>query len=99
MLEEGKAYHEQGMGVKIEYDEALQEAIAEINRGIEEKETKPSHYPNAGKNDLIQFAIENNVGALEFNIIKYVLRYKNKNGLTDLKKAQEYLNRLIESCK
>jgi len=57
---------------------------------------KPKHYPNAGKNDLIRFALENNVGAIEFNIIKYVLRYKDKNGIEDLKKATEYLNRLIE---
>jgi len=57
---------------------------------------KPKHYPNAGKNDLIRFALENNVGAIEFNIIKYVLRYKDKNGIEDLKKAAEYLNRLID---
>jgi hypothetical protein len=30
------------------------------------------------------------------NIIKYVFRYKKKNGLEDLKKAQFYLNKLIE---
>jgi len=29
-------------------------------------------------------------------VIKYVTRYKMKNGLEDLKKAQWYLNRLIE---
>lgn len=30
------------------------------------------------------------------NVIKYVTRYKYKNGLEDLKKAQWYLNRLIK---
>lgn len=30
------------------------------------------------------------------NVIKYVYRYKNKNGLEDLRKAQWYLNKLIE---
>jgi hypothetical protein len=29
------------------------------------------------------------------NIIKYVWRYKDKNGLEDLKKAQWYLNDLV----
>lgn len=29
------------------------------------------------------------------NVIKYVTRYKKKNGLEDLKKAQWYLNRVI----
>lgn len=30
------------------------------------------------------------------NIIKYILRWKHKNGLEDLKKAQWYLNHLID---
>lgn len=30
------------------------------------------------------------------NVIKYICRWKNKNGLEDLKKAQWYLNHLIE---
>ncbi len=30
------------------------------------------------------------------NVLKYVSRYKGKNGLEDLKKAQEYLGRLIK---
>ena len=29
------------------------------------------------------------------NILKYICRWKNKNGLQDLKKAQWYLDRLI----
>lgn len=30
------------------------------------------------------------------NVLKYMCRWKKKDGLTDLKKAQWYLNRLIE---
>lgn len=30
------------------------------------------------------------------NILKYICRWKKKNGLQDLKKAQWYLNHLIE---
>ena len=30
------------------------------------------------------------------NVLKYICRWKKKNGLEDLKKAQWYLNRLIE---
>jgi hypothetical protein len=33
---------------------------------------------------------------LEGNIIKYVSRYKNKNGIEDLNKAKWYLEKLIE---
>ncbi len=30
------------------------------------------------------------------NVIKYLFRYENKNGLEDVKKAQWYINRLIQ---
>jgi|TARA_R110001583_G_scaffold54212_1_gene166308 hypothetical protein len=33
---------------------------------------------------------------MQGNIIKYVTRYKMKNGLEDLKKAEWYLQRLIK---
>ena len=59
--------------------------------------TKPQHYPNAGQNDVIAFCQSNNIGFIEGNVIKYVTRHKDKNGLEDLQKAQEYLNRLIQS--
>jgi hypothetical protein len=36
------------------------------------------------------------MGFLEGNIIKYVTRYKHKNGKADLLKAKEYLDKLLE---
>ena len=45
------------------------------------------------------FIVGNKLGYLEGNIIKYVSRYKDKNGLQDLQKAQHYLERLIEEEK
>ncbi len=60
-----------------------------------ENNINPDHYK--GKNvqpiDLIDSL---DLGFYEGNIVKYVSRHKNKNGLEDLKKAQWYLNRLIE---
>ena len=44
----------------------------------------------------IDYITKNNFDFLEGNIIKYVSRYKNKNGVEDLKKAQQYLTWLIE---
>jgi hypothetical protein len=38
----------------------------------------------------------NQIGYFEGNVIKYVSRWKDKNGLEDLKKAQHYLEKLIE---
>lgn len=44
----------------------------------------------------IDFITANGIGYIEGNIIKYVCRYKSKNGVEDLKKAQHYLQMLIE---
>jgi hypothetical protein len=35
-------------------------------------------------------------GFLHGNVIKYVSRFRNKGGVQDLKKAQHYLEKLIE---
>ena len=57
---------------------------------------KPSYY-HKGKVDTIKFCLENDLDFLQGNIVKYVVRYKEKNGIEDLNKAMEYLKRLIES--
>lgn len=59
---------------------------------------KPTHY-NKGKKDLIEMwyqtmPLEQFRGAMKSNIIKYTMRYENKNQLEDLNKAIEYLTRL-----
>lgn len=41
------------------------------------------------------YIIKNGLGFCEGNVIKYVTRYKDKNGLEDLKKARHYLDILI----
>lgn len=38
----------------------------------------------------------NNLNFFEGNVIKYLLRYKEKNGLEDLQKAKHYIEELIE---
>lgn len=42
------------------------------------------------------YIITNNLGFLEGNIIKYISRWKNKDGIKDLLKARHYLDKLIE---
>ena len=44
----------------------------------------------------IEFILANQLGFCEGNVIKYLCRYKRKNGLEDLKKARQYLDFLIE---
>jgi hypothetical protein len=47
----------------------------------------------------VEFIIKNNIGFVEGNIIKYVLRFKEKGGVRDLEKARHYIELLIESTK
>jgi len=54
----------------------------------------PSHYKQ-GSIETIEYILDQDMNYLEGNIIKYVSRYKYKNGLEDLEKAQWYLNKLI----
>jgi hypothetical protein len=60
----------------------------------------PSHYNQAGVEciEAITAATDNGFEYyLQGNIIKYIWRYRYKNGIEDLKKAQWYLNKLIET--
>lgn len=54
-----------------------------------------SHYAKY-KIQPTEFIHANNVSFIEGNIIKYVLRHKDKNGIEDLKKAKHYIDLLIE---
>ena len=56
---------------------------------------QPPHYTN-GSIEPIDFITANNMDFCSGNVVKYVTRHKYKNGVEDLKKAQFYLNRLIE---
>jgi len=44
----------------------------------------------------IEFIHANNIPFCEANAIKYLCRWKNKNGLADLEKAKHYIELLIE---
>ena len=59
----------------------------------------PAHY--VGKIEVIDYledklTNEQFEGYLVGNILKYISRYRKKNGLEDLKKGQWYLNKLVE---
>jgi hypothetical protein len=44
----------------------------------------------------IEFIMKNNLNFCQGNVIKYVCRYAEKNGIEDLKKAIHYINLLIQ---
>lgn len=54
----------------------------------------PNHY--GGDWGVLDFIEKHDLGFAAGNVIKYVARHKRKNGLEDLKKAKNYLEKLIE---
>jgi hypothetical protein len=60
----------------------------------------PAHYGN-GSIECIEYiedflTTEEYIGYLRGNIAKYLHRFRYKNGIEDLRKAEWYLNRLSE---
>ena len=44
----------------------------------------------------IDYIVQNNLGYREGNVVKYVTRYKSKNGAEDIKKAIHYLEMILK---
>lgn len=69
---------------------------------FEDNVNHPQHYQSKSgleTIDVIEAFTEGLVGGEATNtgnVLKYMCRWKNKNGLEDLKKARWYLNRLID---
>ena len=55
----------------------------------------PSHYTQ-GKIEVLDFILDQDLPYLAGNIVKYICRYRFKNGVEDLQKAEFYLKRLIK---
>lgn len=58
-------------------------------------DTGPKYYKNF-KIEPIEFILANKLGFLEGNVVKYICRYRDKGGVEDLRKAQHYLQFLLE---
>ena len=54
----------------------------------------PDHY-NKGI-EMWDYAMSHNLDFMEGNVVKYVTRWRHKNGIGDLLKAKQYLDKLIE---
>lgn len=60
----------------------------------------PSHYNQAGIECIDAIKASLGDGYQDYckgNVMKYLWRYKYKNGIEDLKKAQWYLNSMVDS--
>jgi len=73
-----------------------------INKELEDVVNHPIHYNKSGIETIDAIEAMTNEGFdyyLQGNIMKYLWRYKYKNGVEDLEKAQWYLNKLISTIK
>jgi hypothetical protein len=67
---------------------------------INSDKINPDHYKNGNYEtiDVIMDTLTNDgfLGYLEGNTLKYLSRWRHKNGVEDLKKAEWYLKKTIE---
>jgi hypothetical protein len=80
------------IGEKTQEAKHHKETMSKIQE--KEKVNHPDHY-NKGI-ETIDYIESWNMNFAQGNVVKYVSRYAMKGGLEDLKKAQWYLERLIE---
>ena len=81
------------------YQEKTWNAYIKKHKEIVDNVNHPSHYNDGGLECIeaieAQLTPEEYRGYLKGNVAKYVWREKHKGGIESLKKAQWYLNRLI----
>ena len=54
-----------------------------------------SHYKDK-EIQPIEYILGNNLGFCEGNVVKYISRWQEKDGIDDLKKAKHYIDFLIQ---
>ena len=80
----------------IEEGKARKAELERVERNIAlEQQVGGNHY-NSMKIQPIEYTMANEMNPLQHTVIKYVSRYKNKNGIEDLKKAIHSLELLIQ---
>lgn len=92
-----------GRGVIVQQNGFVPVDNYKVTEKITEEEdiiNKPAHYTQAGIEaiDYLKMTMPNEAfkGFLEGNVKKYMHRFRFKNGIEDLKKANWYLNKLIK---
>ena len=77
----------------VERDKEMYESIP-VGKASQQMEGG-THYLNY-EIDPAEFAIKNNIGAYEWDVIQYVLRHQDKGGASDLRKAKHVIDLLLE---
>ena len=66
-----------------------------MSKGKEIQVEHPDHY-NKGNIEVWDFIADQDLDFFEGNIVKYICRWKTKNGMKDLLKVKEYIEKYIE---
>ena len=97
--------HEAYMKAKLEEENAMQELLRKQanaqSDNVIDMVNSPPHYNQQGVECIDAIHAATDAGFeyyLQGNIMKYVWRYRYKNGKQDLQKAAWYLEKLIETC-
>ena len=75
----------------------LEEKVAFFSK--EEEISKPKRYNKVGNLECWDVILDQKMDFLEGSILKYLWRYKEKNGIHDLEKAKVYIDKIIEELK
>lgn len=72
--------------------------LKKINLGRRANDHQPGgdHYNKYGNFQVWDIFWKFKLNPFQANVIKYVMRYRDKNGIEDLQKAKHYLEKLIE---
>lgn len=74
--------------------EEYQNLIDDKKKDAFKQQTGGSHYQGL-KITPIEYAMANKLDACQFSVVKYVTRFRNKNGVEDLQKAKDFIDMLI----
>jgi len=78
-----------------ETDEEIAAALRELHGEPSDPVNHPAHYTQ-GKLEFLDALDGLGLGFYEGNILKYLVRWRHKGGVEDLRKAARYLERLIQ---
>ncbi len=77
-----------------EEEEVMQKMLTQ-NANALDVQVDGNHYKDQAIQP-VEYIHANNIGYFEGNVIKYVSRWRKKNGIKDLEKAKHYIELLIE---
>jgi hypothetical protein len=87
-------------GEHVPNEDWIREAVRQA-RGAESMQVGGDHYRSKAVQPWTAMqawmTVDEFIGYLRGNVIKYIARYRDKDGLRDLHKARHYLDKLIEA--